>query len=372
MKFEYLEHFSGDDRKLLKMIYHRGKGRISSRAHIILLIASICVRYSVTQIAAICHCSRKTVYNTIERFNSDGLLGLFDQKRSGCPLDIPETAETAALLEKLKTQTPQDLDISLHRRWTLALIGKLLHRELGISTSTRTISGWLRRNGWSYHRAKRELLPPGPLSAADQRQVVSLLNCPEVTQDVLLFLDESGFYLDGIVAGCWMPEGKQKKIPTKGNRRKVWVFGAFNPHTKQVHHRFAETCNADGVILFLQDLQHMYPDVRIHIVLDNASFHKKSQKVKDFVNAQPNLVLHFLPARAPKLNPIERVWLYAKNVVVACAVYQNLAELKNQIVLFFQQFNSGQIKYNFNRQKVIKSWENWPTESPKEDQKVNV
>lgn len=369
MKYKYLEHLSGSDRAMLKFIYKRGKGRISWRAHIILLAGSICLSYSPSQIAAICDCTPKTVYNILERYNNEGLAGLFDDARSGCPLDIPDNERTAAVLEKLLALTPEEAGISLHAKWTLNGIGRLLKREVGIETTMRTISTWLHRHGWSYHRAKRELLPPDPLAPKEQQQVVSLLQCPELTGQVFLFLDEAAFYLDGIVAGCWMPKGKQKKIPIKGNRKKVWVFGAFNPHTKRMHHRLADTCNADGVILFLEDLSQIYPNHAIHIVLDNASFHKKSRKVKDFVMAHPNLILHFLPARAPKLNPIERVWLYAKSVIVACAVFPNLTELKNKINQFFQQFNSNQLEYHFDRQKVVERWQKWPTlETPPEKQ----
>ena len=364
MDFKHVGNVSGSDRDILKFMYKKGKGRVAGRAHIILLAASICLRYAPDQIAAICHSSTKTVYNVFERYRTEGLAGLFDEARSGRPVDIPENPQTEAILQKLQTQTPDQAGISLHAKWTLELIARLLKKELAIETSVRTVSNWLHGHGWTYHRAKKELLPPGPLSPEDQKQVVDLLQCAQLTDDVLVFMDEAGFYLDGIVAGCWMPRGQQKKIPTGGRRKKVWVFGAFNPHTQQVHHRLAERCNEEGVILFLQDLLQVYPNGRIHIVLDNASFHKKSRKVKNFVAAYPRLRLHFLPARAPKLNPIERVWLYAKSVVVACAVYANLAELEKQINRFFQHFNDHQLEYNFDRQKVIALWKKWPTQIP--------
>jgi DDE superfamily endonuclease len=47
---------------------------------------------------------------------------------------------------------------------------------------------------------------------------------------------------------------------------------------------------------------------RIHVICDNAAFHK-SRRVQDYLRERGHrIVLHFLPRCAPETNPIERVW----------------------------------------------------------------
>ena len=67
--------------------------------------------------------------------------------------------------------------------------------------------------------------------------------------------------------------------------------------------------DAVSTIALLASIEAMYPAMRlIHIFLDNARYHH-AKMVKEWL-AQPGrrIVLHFVPAYCPHLNPIERLW----------------------------------------------------------------
>ena len=63
-----------------------------------------------------------------------------------------------------------------------------------------------------------------------------------------------------------------------------------------------EKVDAKSIIRLLESIERAFPTMtRIHVNLDN---------VKEWL-AQPGrkIVLHFIPAYCPHLNPIERLWL---------------------------------------------------------------
>ena len=65
---------------------------------------------------------------------------------------------------------------------------------------------------------------------------------------------------------------------------------------------------------------------KILMVLDNASFHKKSEVLTDIENNLPNIILEFLPPYSPDYNLIELVWHSAKEYI-AQRTFENKEEL---------------------------------------------
>jgi transposase len=351
------ERPNGDERKLLRKLYKRSSGNLSRRAHIVLIASMVMISFTASQIAAICHCCRRTVYNTLDRYREEGLVGLFDKPKSGRPRKI-DADQSPQVLGTLKQKTPESVNISLHQKWTLKLVVAYLEEELGVRVSQRTVSNWLAKNDWSYHRGKQELQPPKPLIEKEKEAVLKLLQPLDSQKEVILFMDQSGFCLDGLVTGVWMPKDEQKKIVVTGSHDRWWVFGAFNPHTQKVYYRITKKCNSDETILFLHQIRQRFPNKKIHIVLDNASFHH-SKRTQAFVERYPEITFHFLPTRATKLNPIERIWLFAKGVVVAGAIFTDMKELYHMLRRFFWHFNEKRIKYGFSLENLRSIWKGW-------------
>ena len=45
----------------------------------------------------------------------------------------------------------------------------------------------------------------------------------------------------------------------------------------------------------------------VHMILDNAKYHH-ANLLNEFLDANPHIILEFLPPYSPKLNTIEMVW----------------------------------------------------------------
>lgn len=356
---KYIHHVSRKEKKLLKKIYRKCKGNISWRAQIILLALEIFPRYEVWQIAKICERTEHTVYNVIVRYNQYGIIGLLDKPRSGRPRKI-EDEIGEQILQDLELKKPNEVGSYLHNKWTLKIISDYIAKNWHISTCQRTISRWLERNDWSFHRGKRELHTPDGIKEREREAVIALLKSLDSNKEVILFLDESAFCLDGLVCGMWMPKGKQKKIYISGSKKKYWIFGVFAPHTKKVYYQISPKCNSFYIISFLQLLRQRFPGKQIHLVLDNASFHHSAQTTA-FLSQHPEFVLHFLPARGSRLNPIERFCLFAKGFTVSGAVFADMEQLYHVLRSFFWHYQQHRISYDFHIEKLIEIWQRWPS-----------
>lgn len=74
---------------------------------------------------------------------------------------------------------------------------------------------------------------------------------------------------------------------------------------------FAGTIKAAQVIEFLEHLQR-HIGGRLIIIWDGLPVHR-SRLVREYVAGQRgNILLEFLPAYAPELNPVEYIWGYCK------------------------------------------------------------
>jgi transposase len=90
----------------------------------------------------------------------------------------------------------------------------------------------------------------------------------------------------------------------------------------------------------LQLLEQKYCHARqIVVILDNASYHY-SKEIREQIQKSSRLKLVFLPAYAPQLNLIERVWRFFKKKVLYNQYYKDLKAFRAATIGFFA--NIGQ------------------------------
>ena len=76
----YKIKLTNKQKKRLKKIYKSEKGRISARAHIVLLYSE---DYTVRDISNICLCEEKTIRSTLEKYEKYKFEGIYDKKHTG-------------------------------------------------------------------------------------------------------------------------------------------------------------------------------------------------------------------------------------------------------------------------------------------------
>ena len=85
--------------------------------------------------------------------------------------------------------------------------------------------------------------------------------------------------------------------------------------------------------------------VKIVIILDNASYHKRKDIKENIKNELPNIILEYLPAYSPDLNIIELVWHSCKEYI-AHRLFKSTEELKE---LLNKLLNEGELIIKWNR-----------------------
>ena len=70
-----------------------------------------------------------------------------------------------------------------------------------------------------------------------------------------------------------------------------------------------------------------YPDIKVVIVMDNASYHRSRASRAALSLFEARLHVVWLPRYCPFLNAIERFWLHLKSLAAANCLHHDIAEL---------------------------------------------
>jgi len=117
----------------------------------------------------------------------------------------------------------------------------------------------------------------------------------------------------GQTAGrSYAPVGQRAVVKLTGKRFGANVISAIGIGGKFVFDIFEGNCDEVRFLDFLDKLLAHFPNRKIFLILDNASFHK-TPAVACWLEVHPSMNLFFLPSYAPELNPTElRVTMNAK------------------------------------------------------------
>lgn len=107
---------------------------------------------SPPQIAKLVHFSRYTVVRHIQRYEAEGLVGLFTKPRSGRPRRV--TLEYEAKLLETVEKGPRSLGLPFSN-WTTANLADYLAKQTGIAISSRQVENYLKVHDWRLRRPVR-------------------------------------------------------------------------------------------------------------------------------------------------------------------------------------------------------------------------
>ncbi len=129
----------------------------------------------------------------------------------------------------------------------------------------------------------------------------------------IVYLDESGFAVDTPRPHGYSQRGARcygcKDWHARGRLNAIGAIIDFKFITVSLFDSYV-----DSEVFFAWSQQDLLPKLPPHsvIVLDNATFHKRSDILQLYQNAGHTLL--FLPPYSPDLNPIEQNWAQAKSI----------------------------------------------------------
>lgn len=225
-----------------------------------------------------------------------------------------------------------------------------LAKKYGVVYSSKTsYQELLKEGGMSYHRSgkinpkrneKQVLIKREELKkklAENQSKI-------ENEKLVVLMEDECHLLYGDVCGQVWAKRGKRIDVEMSNERQRQTYYGAVNIYSGQFHLSPFSSGNGANTVAYVKALQTLYPQSQLLFIWDGASYHKYAE-MRDYLaelnngtdeQDWPVICLLFAP-NAPDQNPVEDIWLKAKNFL-----RQNFSKFKtfSQVKQAFSEFLS--------------------------------
>ena len=267
----------------------------------------------------------ETLRSYIEKYKSGGIKELVQTNYQGrsCHLNDFQQAQLKRELERTIYLTTHAVIVFVKKtfdvEYTLSGMRDLLHR-LG------------------YEFKKPKLVPGNPDRAAIEEfaEYYEAFMETKASDVEVLFIDAVHPEHNTMAAYGWIKKGQKRRLQTNSGRQRLNLHGAINVETMEVTVLESDSINRDSTMQLLSMLDKRYEHAKeVIVILDNARYHY-SKEVKDLVEQSPRLRLVYLPAYAPELNLIERVWKYFKKQVLYNKYYENIQAFREAAITFFK------------------------------------
>lgn len=219
--------------------------------------------------------------------------------------------------------------------WTCARISQVIEDEFGVGYHKDHVGRLLKELQWT---------PQVPIKRAIQRDERAIQHWraevwPELLlrakreRRVLVFEDESGFYLLPGLVRTYAPKAQTPVIREKQTRDHLSVMGGMTPQGKVYTLARQESLNGMHSIEFLTHLLHV-AGKRLLVIWDGSPIHRRLAVSEFVAGTRGKIWLEALPGYAPDLNPWdEGGWHHLKNVQLANVVCRDLEEVHEQFHL---------------------------------------
>lgn len=142
---------------------------------------------------------------------------------------------------------------------------------------------------------------------------------------VVLFLDECHLLWGDVCGYVWGKTDIRIEVPMQNEKQRQTYYGALNCQSGKVFLQAYPIGNTANTIKFVEDLRDQYPQTRLVLIWDGASYHY-SQEFRDYLEKVNQgltpeewwLQCIRLAPNAPEQNPIEDIWLQAKEFLRKC------------------------------------------------------
>jgi transposase len=316
--------------RLLERIYRQSRHhQVRQRAHC-LVLASQGVK--AEELMKIFQVSYKTIYNWFDRWESEGMVGLYNKPGRG---------------SKPTFNSPQKEKI---REWALQEPRQLkqvvqkVKEEWGIEISTKTIKRILKALSMTWHRMRRGVGgEPNPNEYKEKQAQLEELKRLDFQELIdLYYLDETGFCLTPSVPYGWQNIGEYLTISSRRSRR-LNVLGIMNRHNDLKSYVSYQSINSDVVIACI-DAFFPAVDKPTVIVVDQSSIHT-SDAILDKVEEwqERGITIFVLPSYSPQLNLIEILWRFIKYEWIEIDAYCTWETFVASVEKILRQFGENYV-----------------------------
>ena len=297
---------------------------LAQRARIVLLSAD---GLSNTAIAETVGVSRPTVIGWRDRYAASGLAGLDDEPRSGRPRRVDHAAIVTATL----TPPPRKYGVT---HWSSRLLAR--HLRIGDATVARAWREY-RVAPW---RSESFRFSTDPELVAKVTDVVGLYLAPPENAVVLCVDEKSQIQaLDRTAPILPLQPGlAERRSHDYVRHGTTTLFAALEIATGQVTAACKPRHRNHEFLAFLKQVARTYPDVELHLVMDNYAAHKHPA-IKKWLAANPRVVVHFTPTHASWMNLVEVWFSIIERQAIHRGTFTSVKDLNAKIRAFIDGWN---------------------------------
>jgi transposase len=320
---------SGDREELVRLTRSTAaRAGLALRARIVLAAAQ---GEANERIAERVGASKVTVLKWRGRYQSKGMAGLEDDPRPGRPRTVDHRAIVSATLKP----PPKKYGVT---HWSSRLLG----RHLGIGN--RTVATAWREYGIQPWRSETFKFSTDPELVAKVTDVVGLYLAPPENAVVLCVDEKSQIQaLDRTAPMLPMQPGlPERRTHDYVRHGTSTLFAALEVATGRVTGACKPRHRHQEFLAFLKQVARAYPDTgdgtELHLVMDNYAAHKKAE-VRDWLEANPRIHVHYTPTSASWLNLVE-VWFgIIERQAIHRGSYGSVKDLNAKIRAFIDGWN---------------------------------
>lgn len=316
--------------KLLERIYRQSKHhQVRQRAHCLILASE---RVKIEELIKVFKVSCKTIYNWLNRWELQGMVGLYNKPGRGCKKTF--NSEQEERIREWALQEPRQLKKVVQK----------VKSEWGIETSRETIKRILKRLSMTWHRMRRDVAgQPNPEEYQGKKvQLEEFKRLDSEGTIDLYYLDETGFCLIPSVPYGWQNIGEYLTIKSRRSRR-LNVLGIMNRKNELNTYVSEQTINSDVVIACI-DAFFPTVDKPTVIVVDQSSIHISDAILDKFEEWQErNITIFVLPSYSPQLNLIEILWRFIKYEWIEIEAYKSWSTFVASVEKILREFGRNYV-----------------------------
>lgn len=320
----------------LNCVHRGGDHRVQRRAHVLLLLAD---GHTVRMIAAVLFCSFDLIASVRRQYRQHGL-----EAALGTEQAIRRTPGWWCwLLKWVLDWTPGDFGLR-RSRWSCASLAIAMHQVSGWSVGRESVRLALRQLDVVWRRPRPTIRLSDP-DHDEKMQQIQRLRATLPPDQVVVYQDEVQIDLNPKIGSQWMLRGHQAEVVTPGdNVRRHLAVSMLAGSGRLIVSQPKTRRDSDQFLAHLRDLCWRLRRWKvIHVICDNAVFHK-SRRVQDWVAKQGGrLVVHFLPTRAPEENPVERVFWRLHEAVTRNHRFETIDELVKASVRWMEEEGTARV-----------------------------
>lgn len=291
--------------------------RTRKRGHMILLSAD---GFRIDEIARIYKVQRDTVSCCFQNWESKGIVGLFDNPKSGRPRVLsPQESERAIELLKEDPRSSKQAQ-------------SLLEDEIKRQISEWTFKRIAKRAGLRWKRMRRSLKNRRNQAEFEKaQQEIAVLHGREAKGELdVYYYDESGVSLTPDIPYGWQASRETKELPSSRSKR-LNILGFYSRDNKFEATTIEGWVNSEMVIAFFDSFCETVKKETV-VIIDNAPTHTShafKAKLSDWT--EKGLIVKNIPTYSPELNIIEILWRFIKYQWLPLSAYQSYRQLKQEL-----------------------------------------